>query len=280
MQTDTLPQPSLGSARRLPVGDQQVLLYEAGSGPPLLYLHGLTDVHTATLDWLPAHRALAESRRLLAPAHPGCSGSSGLNDVDSLEDLVFHYLDLLDALELPRVDVLGNCLGGWVAAELAVRRPDRVRRLVLASAPGLHLPAAPVADVFMLAQRRDGADLSDLRALLFGNADQPVALELYPDRRVDTAIEVLRYQALAFAARIGWTPPYLYDRKLGGHLRRATCPTLVLWGRDDSFVPLAHGEAYAAGIAGARLTVLDGVAHNPLLEAPERATSAVLDFLR
>jgi pimeloyl-ACP methyl ester carboxylesterase len=273
------PQPSFGSAQLLTVGPRTVLLYEAGHGPPLLYLHGLADVHAAVADWLPAHERLAGQRRLLAPAHPGCAASDGLSDVDSLEDLVFHYLDLLDALGLAQVDLLGNCLGGWIAAELAIRRPDRVRRLVLVDATGLHVSGAPIADVFMLAQRRDGGKLTDLRAVLFADPEAPLALELYPDDRVDAATEVLRYQALSFAGRIGWTPPYLYDRKLRGHLWRITRPTLVLWGGADRLVPLAHAEAYAHGIPGAQLSVLDGVGHSPLLEAPQAAVDAIRRFL-
>src|SRR5581483_6406694 len=131
----------------------------------------------------------------------------------------------------------------------------------------------------MMAVRRDGADLSDLRALLFADPAAPVAVELFPDERLDTPTEVLRYQALSFAGRIGWTPPYLYDRKLRGHLWRATCPTLVLWGAQDRLVPVAHAEAYAAGLPDARLTIWDDVGHSPLLEAPERAAEAVLGFL-
>jgi pimeloyl-ACP methyl ester carboxylesterase len=274
-----LAQPSFGSARRLPLHGEQVLLYEAGDGPLLLYLHGLADVHAAVADWLPAHERLAEGHRLLAPAHPGCAASTGLGEIDSLEDLVFHYLDLLDVLGLDRVDVVGNCVGGWIAAELAVRRPDRIRRLVLIDATGLYVPGAPIADVFMMAVRRDGANLSDLRALLFGDPQALVAVEMFPDERCDTPTEVLRYQALSFAGRIGWTPPYLYDRKLRGHLRRITCPALVLWGAQDRLVPPAHGDAYAAGIPGATLTPLDSVGHSPLLEAPDHATELVSSFL-
>lgn len=272
-------QPTFGTARLLPGRGETVLLYEASDGPPLLYLHGLADVHAAVADWLPAHERLTARHRLLAPAHPGCAASTGLGDVDSLEDLVFHYLDLLDTLGLRHVNVVGNCLGGWIAAELAVRRPDRIWRLVLIDAPGLYVAGAPIADVFMMAVRRDGANLGDLRALLFANPDSPVAVEMFPDERLDTPTEVLRYQALSFAGRIGWTPPYLYDRKLRGHLWRVTCPTLVLWGAADRLVPLAHGDAYAAGIPAATLRVMDGVGHSPLLEAPDETIDVVLNFL-
>src|SRR5215207_2322846 len=174
METATSPTLARGAARMVSVDGRQVLLYKAGDGAPLLYLHGLADVHGASLDWLAPHQALAWRQRLLAPAHPGCSASSGLTDIDRLEDLVFHYLDLLDLLDLPRVDVVGNCLGGWIAAELAIRRPDRIGRLVLIDAPGLYVPDAPIADVFMMAVRRDGANLDDLRRLHFADPASPV----------------------------------------------------------------------------------------------------------
>jgi pimeloyl-ACP methyl ester carboxylesterase len=145
----------MSQTRAVEVSGRPVLLLEAGQGAPLLYLHGLADVHGAVAGWLPFHEALAQSFRLLAPAHPGCATSAGSGEVDGVEDLVFHYLDLLDALGLERVDVLGACLGGWIAAELALRHSQRIRRLVLMGAPGLHVPGSPIEDVFMLSQRRD-----------------------------------------------------------------------------------------------------------------------------
>jgi len=76
--------------------------------------------------------------------------SGGSAEIDGVEDLVFHYLDLLDALGLPQVDLVGACLGGWIAAELAVRHSQRIRRLVLMDAPGLHVlleEAGPLYEV-------------------------------------------------------------------------------------------------------------------------------------
>src|SRR5690348_2408891 len=111
------------------VGGQEVDVLEAGSGPALLYLHGFADVHGAMAGWQPFHERLARRFRVIAPAHPGCAGSGGMTDMDSVEDAAFHYLELLDALELPQVLLLGTCFGGWIAAELAVRHPERVARL-------------------------------------------------------------------------------------------------------------------------------------------------------
>lgn len=268
----------MSQARTVTLGEKAVLLLERGDGPPVLYLHGLADVHGAVADWLPFHAALAASFRVLAPAHPGCATSGGSAEVDGVEDLVFHYLDLLDALGLARVDVLGACVGGWIAAELAVRHPQRIRRLVLMNAPGLHVPGVPIGDVFMLSQRRDWGKHDDLRQLLFRDPASPLALGMFPDGSAPLAEELLRYQALTLAARIGWTPPYLYDRKLRSRLGRITVPTLVVWGREDRFVPLPHAHAYHAGIPRSELSLLD-TGHSPWLEAPEACARLVTAFL-
>ena len=252
-----------------------VEMLRGGAGPPLLYLHSAG----AELAWLPFHELLARDFTLLAPAHPGFGASEGLERIDTIEDLVFHYLDLLDALGLDRVDVVGTCLGGWIATELAVRHPHRIGRLALIGAVGLHVPGAPIADLFMLSQRADFGKHTDLRSLLFREPEAPVALEMFPDRYATLPEEVLRYQCLTFAARIGWNPPYFYDRKLRPRLRRITVPTLILWGRQDRFVPLAHADALHEGIKGSRLVVLDGAGHCVWLEQPEACAKLVTEFL-
>ena len=76
---------------------------------------------------------------------------------------------MLDALALPRFDLVGHCAGGWIAAEIAVRHPERVARLVLIGASGLFVPGEPIGDVFMHAQPERGTDSSSLRALLFAD---------------------------------------------------------------------------------------------------------------
>jgi pimeloyl-ACP methyl ester carboxylesterase len=268
----------MSPARTVELPGKPVLLLDEGRGAPLLYLHGLGDVHGAVADWFPFHEALTASFRVLAPAHPGCATSGGSAEVDGVEDLVFHYLDLLDALGLPQVDLVGACLGGWIAAELAVRQSHRIRRLVLMDAPGLHVPDSPIADVFMLAQRRDWGKHDDLRRLLFRDPDGKLALSMFPDGSAPLPEELLRYQSLTLAARIGWTPPYLYSRKLRSRLRRIAVPTLVVWGREDRFVPPAHAHAYHEGIAASELSLFEA-GHSPWLELPEACVTTVTAFL-
>ena len=262
---------------RLPLSDREVEVLEAGDGPPLLYLHGFADVHGAVAGWKPFHELLARRFRVIAPAHPGCAGSGGMNDIDTIEDAVFHYLELVDALGLQDFLLAGTCFGGWIAAEFAVRHPERVRKLALIGATGLHVPGSPIADLFMLSLSRDGGSHADIRKLLFAEADTPVASELFPDLRASVEDELLRYKALTFAGRIGWHPPYLYDPKLRGRLGRIGCPALVAWGREDHMVPLTHAHAYAEGLPHARLEALEGAGHSPHLELPEGTADVVTE---
>jgi pimeloyl-ACP methyl ester carboxylesterase len=219
---------------------------------------------------MPVHDLLARRRRVILPVHPGFGASEGFEAVETMEDLVFHTLDVLDALGLDRVDVAGLSLGGWLAAELALRHPGRVARLVLVDAAGVRVPGVPRGDPFMLPPPR-------VRALMFHDPTSPVAQALLPDAPPPDRIEaVLRGREAA--ARLLWNPAQQY-RKLTGRLWRIGAPTLVVWGREDQAIPLAYGEAYARGIPGARLVVLDRCGHLPPFEHPERFAEVVLDFL-
>ena len=124
------------SMRDLNVRGRTVQLYEAGSGDPLVYLHGTADMHGAAVDPFAFHEALASKFRLIAPAHPGCVGTDEDDTMESIDDLVFHTLEVLDALDLHRVNIVGNSIGGWLAAEIAARNPERVGKLALIGMSG------------------------------------------------------------------------------------------------------------------------------------------------
>jgi len=267
------------SERILDLPGRQVRLLEDGQGQPLLYLHGFADVHGSMAGWQPFHLQLQQHFRVVAPAHPGCAGSTGLEDVDSIEDVVFHYIEVAEALGLDRFRLAGVCLGGWIAAELAARYPERVSALALIAASGLRVPGSPIGDLFMLSRPKDGTDNSELRQLLFGDAESPLARELFPDGRASLDDELLRYRTLTFAGRIGWNPPYFYDRKLRDRLRRISCPVLALWGRDDRMVPPAHASAYAEGVPHGQLRLFDHAGHSPHLELPQQAAEAAARLL-
>jgi pimeloyl-ACP methyl ester carboxylesterase len=265
----------------LDVHGRKVAVLEAGGGAPLVYLHGFADVHGVAGDLQPFHLKLAQEARVIAPAHPGCAGSDELTGGCSIDDVLFHYLEVLDALGLTRFDLVGHCVGGWIAAELAVRHPERVERLALIGACGLFVPGQPIGDVFMHAQPERGVDYATLRALLFADASAPLALRFFPDGRGNIEEEMRRYQMLRFGSFVGFKPPYFYHRALIERLYRARMPACVIWGEHDRMVPRAHGDAYVAGLAGAAgLRIVNGAGHAAPLEQPAATATILTAFLR
>jgi pimeloyl-ACP methyl ester carboxylesterase len=268
------------SSTMLDLRARKVAMLEAGRGDPLVYLHGFADVHGVAGEFQRFHRRLGEASRLIVPAHPGCAESDELTDGYGIDDVIFHYLEVFDALGLTRFDLVGHCVGGWIAAELAVRYPERVRRLALIGACGLFVPGEPIGDVFMHSQPERGVELATLRRLLFVDENAPAGLRFFPSARGNIEEAMRRYQMLRFGSFLGFKPPYFYNRALRGRLYRATMPATVIWGGGDRMVPRAHGEAYAADLPGAMgLTVIAGAGHSAPLEQADATADAVIGFL-
>jgi pimeloyl-ACP methyl ester carboxylesterase len=268
------------SARLIDVRDRKVEVLEAGSGAPLVYLHGFMDVHGLKPDFTAFHERLAGVGRLIAPAHPGVGRSDENLDIVAMEDVVFHYLEVLDALELTRFDLVGHGVGGWIAAELAARHPEKVARLALIGAMGLFVPGQPTGDIFMMAQPSDGGSNVSLRELLFRDPKDALANALVPDGRGDLDEEVRRYQMLRFGSWVGFKPPYFYNRALTNRLHRIAAPSLVIWGERDRMVPIAHGKRYAELLPGCTgLKTVKDAGHSVVAEQPEAAAELVAEFL-
>src|SRR5438270_12635345 len=110
----------------LKVRDVRIRLHRAGRGPTVLFLHGAGGVP----QWLPFFDALAERYEVLVPEHPGFGGSDDPQCIRSMPDLAMFYLDLIDAMGLDRIHLIGNSLGRWLAAEVLIRDRARFRTLV------------------------------------------------------------------------------------------------------------------------------------------------------
>ncbi|MGH9243415.1 MAG: alpha/beta fold hydrolase [Acidimicrobiales bacterium] len=248
-----------------------------GDGPTLVYLHSSAGEGPG-LEFL--WRA-AEHFDVVAPVFPGFWGSEGIEQIDDMEDAVFHLLDVFDRLDLDRPVVSGLSLGGWLSAELATRYPDRIAALVLVNAVGLYVEGAPIGDIF----GRSPAELVDD---LFSDHTTPIAqlaLTLEgtwhdPARFGEMPFDLVRplIQHLAAVARLGWNP-YLHNPKLRRRLPRITVPTLVVVADGDRLVPAAHAEVYAAEIPGARLELVPG-AHMLPVERPVELAEVIARFCR
>jgi len=261
------------------VNGRSIFYLEKGTGFPTVYLHGFADVHGVAADLLPFHHGLARDRKLLAPAHPGVNGSDDLPGPHAIEDVVFHYLQVFDALGLGAFDLVGHGVGGWIAAELAVRHPEKISKLCLIGACGLFVPGEPIADIFMHTQPERGVNYATLRRMLFASESSEEGLRYYPDGRGDIDEETRRYQMVRFCSFVGFKPPYLYNRSLIDRLARARMPALVIWGERDGFTPLAHGRAYAEGLPAAALEIVPGAGHSLPMERAEATAALVRGFL-
>ena len=245
----------------------RVHLLRGGTGEPVLFLHAAGGAGS----WLPFHEMLAaRGFEVIAPDHPGFGKSDEFPEVEAIDDLVFHYLDVLDALGLDRPHVVGASFGGWIAAELALYLPQRVASLTLLSAAGLRLPEHPVTDLFLLPPAR-------LPATLFHNPPPPAPVPP-PGTPPDLDAVIAAYREATALARFSWVP-FFSDPKLDRRLRRITAPTLVVAPSDDRVIPIEHAQRYAERIPNATYTEVPDCGHAMYFERPAEFTARVAAFL-
>jgi pimeloyl-ACP methyl ester carboxylesterase len=242
----------------LPRGRNQVV-YRAGSGLPVVWLHGLNGVEADE----PIITELAKHNAVLAPLAPGFNDLEELGDIRDIHDLALHYDDLLDALQLERVTLLGHSFGAMIAAEIAAHVPKRIQRLALVSPLGLWNDAYPVTDIF-------GVPSTEMPRLLYKAPPQST-------NGATANIEALvtLVQGMTTVARFLWPIP---DRGLSRRLYRITSPTLVLHGKQDAFVPVQYAHDFVNGLAKAELTLIDG-AHMLPQEQTDDVARAIHTFL-
>jgi len=239
-------------------------LFKGGRGGPLLALHPEFGAGI----WAPYLDALAARFHILAPDHLGFGGSERPAWLDSIDDLVFHYVDLLDQLGIERTAIVGSSLGGWIAAAFAVAHPERVERLVLAAPAGVKLDGVPRYDYF-------ANPIEDVLAHLF--RDPTRAAQLLPTE-FGTEVIVRGYHELTTLARLSWNP-YLYDPKLQQRLPRIRTPTLLIWGDDDAVLPPAYADLWATLLPFATLHRLPACGHLVAFEQADAFARLTIDFL-
>lgn len=244
----------------------RVHLLRGGDGEPVLFLHAAGGAGV----WQPFYDLLAEAKlEVIAPDHPGFGKSDEFPEQDRIDDLVFHYLDVLDALGLDQPHVVGASFGGWIAAELAVYAPQRIGSLTLLSAAGLRLPEHPITDLFLMPPAK-------LPAALFHNAPPAPAV---PDGPPDIDAIIAAYREATSLARFSWMP-FFNDPKLERRLRRITAPTLVAAPSDDRIVPVEHAKRYSMRIPGAIYAEVPDCGHAMYFEKPREFASVVTTFIK
>jgi pimeloyl-ACP methyl ester carboxylesterase len=212
---------------------------------------------------------------VLAPSHPGFGGSERHESIDSVDDLAYLYLDFIASLGSEGVDLLGLGLGGWIAAELAVRCRHNLRHLVLADAVGIKVSGRTEVDVvetFVLSRE----ELLDLAWHDPALGAERMKLAGAPDLEDAELLTLIRNREAA--ARLAWKP-FMHNPALRRWLHRITVPTLVLWGESDRIVRPDYGRAFQQAIPGAEFQLIPAAGHYPYLEQPDAFVASVMAFL-
>jgi len=245
-------------------GDVPLSADERGRGRPVLLLHG--GAGPASVTGFADLLAHATGTRVIAPTHPGFGGTPRTEALTTIAGLAEVYAALFDVLDLDDVVVIGNSLGGWITAELALRHPPRLHRIVLVNAVGVQVDGHPGADFDTLtpAQLAQHSWYDPTKAPILDTATLPAAAR---DVLIGNRATLTRY---------GGTSS---DPALLGRLAGIDVPTLVLWGEADRIVDTEYGRAFAAAIPGARFEPLPRTGHVPQLETPDQLLEALRAFI-
>jgi len=231
-------------------GGSGVLLLHGGAGPRSVA--GLAD-------------ALAEHAYVLTPTHPGFDGQPRPDWMDSVADLAEAYLDLLDTLDLRDVLVAGNSVGGWIAAEMALRDTQgRIGRLVVLNGVGIRADD-PITDTSTLTP-------TEMGELAFYNPVYRLNPAVLTDEQ--RAGMIANQQTLAVYAGVD-----MYDPKLRRRLARVTVPVLVVWGEQDGIAPVGYGRAFADSFARGSFQLIPEAGHFPHIEQPAQTLTAIGKFV-
>jgi pimeloyl-ACP methyl ester carboxylesterase len=239
-------------------------LMRGGTGRPLLLLHGAG----GGSHWLPFMSDLAARHDVIAPEHPGFGGSDTPDWLDNISDLANFYLDFLDQLDLTGVDLVGHSLGGWIAAELAVRNTSRLASLTLVCSAGIHVPGVPQVDTFL---SNDETRIRDMFQ------DQKFADDMIK-RASAPELEDVNLRNRTTTARLIWQPRG-YDPHLHKWLHRIDVPTLLLWGGNDKLFPKEYATAFQKLIPGSSVTIIPDCGHIPQVERRADFVAALEAFL-
>lgn len=245
---------------------------EAGdpSKPKVILIHGLGG---SSANWMTNTAAIAQNYHVIALDQVGF----GKSDKPALKYRVATYADFLDKfmseLKIEKASMVGNSMGGWVAALMAIKYPNRVEKIVLADAAGIVPANYSEADVYQL----NNSTRDEIRAnmkRIFANPmlqNNEALVDQFMTARV-TAGDGSTINSIIES--IKRKEDYLNDRL--GEIKK---PTLIIWGKQDGLLPVADAYAFNKGIAGSEVLVFDGCGHAPQFEKSTDFNKAVLAFL-
>jgi pimeloyl-ACP methyl ester carboxylesterase len=247
--------------RTVTINGVETAILSAGRGEPLVFFHG-----AGTLTRFDFALPWAEEFEVIVPYHPGFGESADAPGMTKIDDYVSHSLDLLAALGLARVRLVGQSMGGYIAAKLASEHGDLIEKLVLVCPIGIPIPEYPTVDFLK-------APPDQLPSLLAVNPR--TVIKHLPVQPTEAFIAERMKETMTATRLIGAAP---YDHELPGNLSRIASPTLLVWGKQDRLTPTAQHASWAKLMPRAEVKLFDG-GHLVLDESPP-AVAAIQSFLR
>ena len=250
------------NVRTMKVGGVELEVDIRGSGSPLLFLYSEEQIEAGStlID------DLAKKYQVIIPSAPGFGRSPRPDWITNPDDIAYIYLDLLTALGLKNVIVVGFSLGGWIAAEMATKDTRLISKLVLVDAYGVKIGGpfdVDIEDMWVLHPQK-------VAALKWHDVEKGkrdfAAMS-------DAQLTIVAQNIETFA-RFCWEP-YMHNHKLKQRLHRIDVPTLVIWGENDGLTKASYGKAYASLIPGAKFQTIPQAGHFPHVEQPEAFAKAL-----
>ena len=267
------------------VAGRAVNTIQLGSGPPIVFIHGLSG---SWPNWLEQMAVFANDHRVIALDLPGFGHSPGQAGEVSMQGYAQLLDELLGQLDIERATLVGNSMGGLIAAETAASFPARVERLVLVSPAGVSTYRNPVTRRTMPAIRR----LQQVLALGAGwTASHADGVATRPRSRGLVLKGVVAHPSrlpgplAAEQLRGAGTDGFLsaleaiLEFDLRPRLPLITCPTLIVWGTKDRLITVADASRFAEAIPGARKVVYEDTGHMAMLEQPARFNELLREFM-
>ena len=252
-----------GTETKHKVRDVNVRMLRGGSGPPVVFLHGANGLPV----WLPFFELIAAKCELMVPEHPGFGTSDNPPWLRNIGDLAMYYLDFLDGLP-EKVHLIGLSLGGWTAAEVAVRNCAKIASLTLLDPAGLRVKGHPSGDNFIWGPEEA------VRNLYY---DQKIAEQILAMPISDEQADIMLTNRFT-AAKLGWEPRW-YNPSLERWLHRISVPALVMWGENDKLFPSAYAKRWGELIPNAKVEVIPQCGHVPSTEKPDVTAKTFFEFI-
>jgi pimeloyl-ACP methyl ester carboxylesterase len=250
----------------LKLGEIELELHESGTGSPLIFLH--SGAGFSPDDAFVG--LLAERHRVIAPSHPGFGYSSLPDWLDSIDDVAHVYLELMDHLDLRHATLVGASIGGWIAAEMATKLPERFDKIVLVGPVGV---------------KTGGPRQLDIPDIFAHSTETLDRMRFHDPAKAKIDLTKLSEEQMRVIARNNETlallvwEPYMHNPKLKHRMHRLTMPVLFMRGASDGLVSAEYLDRYAKLVPGARIATIAEAGHLPHIEQPKAFAASLGAFL-